>query len=338
MDRSSKRIKDSLYYCFVRFTTSTMTSLELAHLLKTNGLSDAQCIEYDKKTLFCIADLETIEDFENNIKEIVYSFTPDITSIYVSKMRKTSSSLLDNLDKVFEQGLNMLNVEESHQKYVSKSNFNNNHIVDASCYKEKANTLDIKLKGQFIVESLSNDVDYIPQFKFSDVIYSAMKQNMYAHYCVQSKANITMYNAGKKEHFFLVTLKECIFKYLSTAKNRANLWMKNLYYSEDILIVAKYIGTLTFYSLNKGYERIDNLTEEELFNSLDENQVSTTISLYVYFTILANDYFTHNDYNKLFIESWLHYFDFDQWTSQLIISQKGGKHWRKTFEGALFSD
>ncbi len=338
MNKSSERIKDNLYYCFVRFTTSTMTSFELAHLLKTNGLYDAQCIEYDKKTLFCIADLVTIEEFENNIKEIVSLFTPDITSIYVSKMRKTSSLLLDDLDKVFEYGLNMLNVDESHQKYVSKSNINNSQIVDTACYKEKANKLEAKLMGQFVVEGLSNNIDYNPQFKVSDVIYSAMKQDMYAYYCIQSKANITMDNVGKKEHFFLVAFKEYIFKYLSNEKNRTNSWMKNLYYSDNILIVAKFISTLTFYSLNKGYERIDNLTEEELYNSLDGNQVSTTISLYVYFTILANDYFTENDYNKLFVESWLHYFDFDQWTAGLLMYKKGGKYWRKTFEGVLFSD
>lgn len=220
----------------------------------------------------------------------------------------------------------LLNYEES-----------TNHMRGYNSYKEKAKELDVKLMGQFVVESMTNRITYITKSELSEMPVLALLQNQYARFCMQSKANITMDNVQKNNKTIVITaLKDYMCKYASIVSNKDNPMMNCLYESNDICLVVQRISTLSLYSIYKDLDKLLPMPKQLLARSTDPEQVSTAISLYVYFTILTNKNFGESDYNRLFVESWFDFFY--HWTTRLTQFQKEGIYWKEKFREVLLSD
>ena len=112
--------------------------------------------------------------------------------------------------------------------------------------------------------------------------------------------------------------------------------MNCLYESNDICLVVQRISTLSLYSIYKDLDKLLPMPKQLLARSTDPEQVSTAISLYVYFTILTNKNFGESDYNRLFVESWFDFFY--HWTTRLTQFQKEGIYWKEKFREVLLSD
>lgn len=118
--------KDDLYYCYVKFMTD-ITTIELEYFLKSYGLYDSQCVIYEmhppKRIMFCIAKQSAIEIFEQDIKEILDSWNPDITSIKVYKRKKESCPELEGFEKIREFGINVINADD-YFHYIKTKRYN----------------------------------------------------------------------------------------------------------------------------------------------------------------------------------------------------------------------
>ena len=291
------------YICDIKFKTKNMTGLELSHLLKQYGLKNAFLEEIlgEDRIMTCISSKEKIDNFKDQVDDIVRDFYPDIYSISVTIRSKKSPNL----------------------KYED--------------YKKMSKELDTKLMGQFVVESMTNDLSYIPYSEPSEMPLVALSQMQYIRFCLQSKANITMDNVQKNTQTTIITaLKDYICKYASKDENRYNPKMNSLYDSDDFYRIVERICYLSLFSIYKDIDKLLPMPKHLLTRSLDPERVSTAISLYVYFTILTNKYFDDSDYNRLYVESWFEYFN--NWMIRLSRLQELGITWKDVFAGVLLAD
>ena len=86
----------------------------------------------------------------------------------------------------------------------------------------------------------------------------------------------------------------------------------------------------------KNVKDIDNITRSELHSALNPESVALAIGLYTYLTIIVNKNYTANDFNKLFIESWVDYYNNVQ--ARYVMLRMNGNNWKDEFKGALLSD
>ncbi len=196
--------------------------------------------------------------------------------------------------------------------------------------QQMSESLDMQLLSQVGVESMLGDLDYSPKSEYSDLTMEIrLIQEMYSHYCIQSKVNIT-YDRLERSAQTMVTafIKNRICKYLADSRNRNNHVMKYLYEDNDPNIVAQQISTLALHSFYK-----NGTNENSSKASLNQTQVCTSIGIYTYFTLLANPYFDAEDYNELFVEAWFKYYG--GWMASQLMIKMSGPNWTDEFKGVL---
>ena len=162
-------------------------------------------------------------------------------------------------------------------------------------------------------------------------------QQQYKRYCLQSKANLVMDIVQPGAETLIIKLiKAYIQQYIIDGKGCNIPFMKELYNSSDDSIIIQHISTLA-----KGiaYKDIENIAEggRDIKNlSLDSEQISTNISMFLYFVLIANDNYNVDDYNRLFVEIWMHYYE--NWMASEILFEMNGARWRSQFKGVVLFD
>lgn len=190
--------------------------------------------------------------------------------------------------------------------------------------------LDNELMSQFVIESMGV-FDYVPKHPYSDNSDFAYYQKEFQHYCLQAKCNLIIDKIKPSIDTIAVTLiKNQICEYLNIASNRNNHDMKWLYNSNEDEIIIQQVKMLTKALIYKEYENIANANRQK---SLATDEVSTTISILIYFIILANPYYTAKDFNRLFIETWFDYYE--NWMATEFMFNMAGPNWREQFRGVL---
>ena len=204
-------------------------------------------------------------------------------------------------------------------------------------YKKKSKECDITLAGQFVAESMTGEFDYQPYTLFSDSEYIQSQQRQYAHYCMMAKSNIVKDSFGPMMDDPLMTrLKKYVIDYMSDGKNKEHPGMKYLYNLQEDKLIIHQISMFSFMANMKNVEDIYNVTQSDIHNALNLESVCLAIGLYTYFTINVNIYYRAKDFNKLFVESWLDYFNNIQ--ARIIMLKMRGNNWKSDFAGALLSD
>lgn len=190
--------------------------------------------------------------------------------------------------------------------------------------------LDNELMSQFVIESMGV-FDYVPKQPYSDNSDFAYYQKEFQHYCLQAKCNLIIDKIKPSLDTIAVTLiKNQICEYLNIASNRNNHAMKWLYNSNEDEIIIQQVKMLTKALIYKEYENIANANRQK---SLATDEVSTTISILIYFIILTNPYYTAKDFNRLFIETWFDYYE--NWMATEFMFNMAGPNWREQFRGVL---
>lgn len=211
---------------------------------------------------------------------------------------------------------------------MSKSSPNTNNKEDI--FKKS----DMKLASQFIVESMS-DLGYEPYSNFSDDFAVSELQKQFSHYCLMIKSNLAIDSVGKASPF-IVALKQHIRNYISNTSNKNNQAMKYLYELSDTDLLIQQISMLTLHANMKHVQDIANLSQEKFQAAMNPEQVALAMGLYTYFTILVNDNFSAEDFNELFIESWINYYGNVQ--TRLFMFKMRGNTWKNDFKGVLLDD
>lgn len=193
---------------------------------------------------------------------------------------------------------------------------------------------DEKLASQFVVESMS-ELSYSPYSTFSDDFAISEFQKQYVHYCLMAKSNLSMDVIGQSNPFF-IALKKHIKAYISNPLNKSNQAMKFLYEADDMKILVQQVSMLSMHANMKGVQNIESISRQEFHNALDPEQVALAMGLYTYFTILVNKNFTVNDFNELFVESWINYYENVQ--ARLFLFKMRGNNWKDDFKGVLLDD
>ena len=93
---------------------------------------------------------------------------------------------------------------------------------------------------------------------------------------------------------------------------------------------------LTLHAKYKDVKDINNISREEMAASIDPENVSTALSIYTFFTILANDNFSSDDYNQIFTESWYKYYQ--TWEVRQMMFKMRGNGWKNDFKGVLLDN
>lgn len=202
-------------------------------------------------------------------------------------------------------------------------------------YKE-ARDFDILLAGQFVAESMTGRMDYKPTTSFAETELRAY-QEQYFHYCMMAKANIAMDSIGPQQADpMMKMLKKYVIDYISNNNNKKHPGMKYLYDLDKDDLIINQISMFSFMANMKNVNDIDNITSSELHSALNPETVSLAIGLYTYFTINVNKNYNANDFNKLFVESWIDYYKNIQ--VRYTMLRMNGNHWKDSFKGALLSD
>ena len=193
---------------------------------------------------------------------------------------------------------------------------------------------DMKLASQFVVESMSN-LGYEPYSDFSDDFAVAELQKQFSHYCLMVKSNLAMDAIGKADPF-IIAFKQHIRNYISNASNKNNQAMKYLYEVSDTDLLVQQISMLSLHANTKHVQDINNLSQEEFHAAMNPENVSLAMGLYTYFTILVNDNLSADDFNELFVESWIKYYGNAQ--ARIFMFRMRGNSWKNDFKGVLLDD
>lgn len=89
--------------------------------------------------------------------------------------------------------------------------------MDYKHIKEKGEQLEVRLMSESVIEGLGGkNTGYTPVSETSDNPSLAMLQEQYNHYCIQSKANLTIDRIQKNwQTVFVTAIKEHVYRYLS---------------------------------------------------------------------------------------------------------------------------
>ncbi|MFS2926223.1 hypothetical protein AAH037_03780 [Phocaeicola vulgatus] len=208
--------------------------------------------------------------------------------------------------------------------------------LDGSDINERIKQLDLDLSGQFFVESMANDFSYVPCASLSNEFPIMEMQKQYIHYCLMAKSNLSKDIVMKGADPFMSAMKEHVKSYISSKNNRLNSAMKYLYELQDKKILIHQIGMLAMHANLKRVNDISNLTKDDFQNAMNPEHVSLALGLYVYFTILVNNKLTANDFNELFVESWISYYGECQ--TRIMMLKMNGNRWKNCFNGVLLDD
>ena len=69
---------------------------------------------------------------------------------------------------------------------------------------------------------------------------------------------------------------------------------------------------------------------------MNPENVSLAMGLFTYFTILVNDNLSADDFNELFVESWIKYYGNAQ--ARIFMFRMRGNSWKNDFKGVLLDD
>ena len=198
---------------------------------------------------------------------------------------------------------------------------------------QRAESIETELMGQLMMESMAS-FDYSPEHSVSDTETIAALQQQYGHFCMKAKSNLVIDKVQPGPQTKIVTfIKNSVKEYIEDENNRSNRFMHWLYDSSDDDVITQQIKMLTKGLIYKEYENVANADKRK---SLDPEQVSSTISILVYFVILANSNYNADDFNRLFVETWFDYYE--NWMATELMFQMNGGSWREQFKGVLLFD
>lgn len=201
---------------------------------------------------------------------------------------------------------------------------------------ERIKQLDLDLSSQFFVESMANDFSYVPYTPFSEEYPIKEMQNQYIHYCLMAKSNLSKDSVIQGIDPFMSAIKEHVRAYILRKENRLNSAMKFLYELSDKKLLIHQIGMLAMHANLKRVTDLSNLTRDNFQNAMNPEHVSLALGLYVYFTLLVNNNFSANDFNELFIESWVSYYG--ECHTRILMFRMNGDKWKSSFKGVLLDD
>jgi hypothetical protein len=194
------------------------------------------------------------------------------------------------------------------------------------------------LMRDFTIESMTgNTIDVQKMPVYSEDFNLRMMQEQYAHWCVATKKLFMsdMVEPHSMQGRFSGMMKSYIVNYANDAGNRTNQAMKYLYDESNIGILVQQISMLAKYSHYKDADDFHNIPQELQSKSLDPENVSVSIALYVIFTILVNSSVTVNQYNELFIQVWFNYYE--NWMARELMFKMRGNATKQDFAGVLLS-
>ena len=206
-----------------------------------------------------------------------------------------------------------------------------------SSIREIAKEYDIALASQFVGESMTGGLGYEPTTSFSDTEYERAMQEQYSHYCLMAKSNIAKDSVGPfGADPMMKMFKEYVLDYCSDSKNKEHSGMKYFYdLTEDDLIIHQ-ISMFSYMANMKNVVDIHHVTNNELHNAFNPESVALAIGLYTYFTIIVNKNYDAEDFNKLFVEAFVDYYN--NFMARYMMLKMNGNSWKDEFKGALLSD
>ena len=193
---------------------------------------------------------------------------------------------------------------------------------------------DTKLASQFVVESMSN-FGYKPYSDFSDDFAVCELQKQFDHYCLMAKSNLAMDAVGQGQPF-MIAFKQHIKNYISNNSNRDNKAMKYLYELDDMKLLIQQLGMLALHANMKRVQDINSITPQEFHAAMNPENVSLALGLYAYFTIIVNNNLDASNFNELFVESWIKFYENIE--ARIFMFKMRGNTWKNDFKGVLLDD
>ena len=186
--------------------------------------------------------------------------------------------------------------------------FENGYVIKPTDYIDDSTTnytkiIDGILKYYLDISNKSGQLSYKPQIKFSDDFRISLIQSQYKQYCLQTKAFYVSDNDRARK------IKQTIRNYYDEPNNRFSKAMKYLYEETDINVLTLQIKTLAFYSIVRGCGNYEKLPEDVQKDMISPEVVSEIIGMYIYFVILANNKIDTYDFDKIFVETWVKYYE-----------------------------
>ncbi len=266
--------------------------------------------------------------FINKMKESAEVFENEGYGIHI----RIANAIREILDEIIPQ---YMDDDEEDEEPLDHSNDELSFDIDS--IREKAKSYDIDLSGQFVVESMTGEVDYSPKGIFSDIEKESIVQEQYSHFCLMAKSNLVMDSmGGSLMNPMMKMFKDYLLAYISNPKNREHDGMKHFYDLNDDDLIIHQISMFSFMANMKNVEDIHNVTVKDLQNAFNPESVALALGMYTYFSIMVNKNYEPKDFNKLFVEGWVDYYN--NFKVRYIMLKMNGNNWKDEFKGALLSD
>lgn len=195
-----------------------------------------------------------------------------------------------------------------------------------------------RLMGDFVMDSMSN----MQNAGTSDFSLSSSEDFNIAHF--QEQVGMFLLQ-GKK--FLLcdiadsssvagqvsAAIKQQIHEGVKSGAFANNNCMKHFLNLSEISVLSSHTAMLTLHSILKDFD-IDTNQQGALRKALNPEAVCIPMAFYVYLICIANPQYSPSQFNKVFANSWVEYYN--SLMAKFLIIRMAGANWKEQFKGCLF--
>ena len=194
--------------------------------------------------------------------------------------------------------------------------------------------------GEFVVESMS-DISSMRLSSWgltsSDDFNIAHFQEQVGRFLLHSKKFLLcdIVDPDSMEGKVASTIKYSIYEGIRNNTFAKNNCMKHFLTLQELSYLSSHVAMLTLHSILKDYD-IKSQEQEALRNALNPESVSIPMGFYVYVICMGNPKFQPSDFNIIFANSWIEYYE--SLMAKFFMIQMNGTSWKNHFAGCLFDN
>jgi len=196
------------------------------------------------------------------------------------------------------------------------------------------------LMGEFVMESMSDFSTVSPSsfgLKTSDDQNIAHFQLQVGSFILKSK-QFLLYDMAAPESMegqVSAAIKKSVYDGIRSSSFVNNKCMKHLLILTEMTYLSSQVAMLTLHSILKNYD-IEEEQQNALRNALDPDSVCIPMGFYVYVICMGNPDYKPTDFNRIFANSWVEYYD--SLMTKFLMIRMAGKSWKNQFEDCLFDN
>lgn len=130
-------------------------------------------------------------------------------------------------------------------------------------------------------------------------------------------------------------VKQRIYEGVKNGAFANNNCMKHFLNLSEMGLLSSHVAMLTLHSNLKDFD-LESNRDEAMRKALDPESVSIPMAFYVFLICIANPQYSPSDFNKIFANSWVEYYN--SFMVKFMMIRMNGPKWKTQFKGCLFDN